>query len=306
MNYLGLAMLHALAVLPHGLVKILSRVSAWTMWRANGRLRRVTEHNLAICFPERPEEERAKLARSSLYELNLRIFEMGATWLWSAERIEGQIKNVVGEEHLLATVENGTGTLLLAPHLGTWETVNIYLCERYEVTTLYRRPKSAFFDDVIREARERNGAKLVPTDVSGVRALLKALKSNTMVTILPDQVPPRKMGAFAPFFGEPTLTMTLATNLIHRTGAKAVCAYCKRLPDGRFDLVFRPVDEGIYDPDNTIALAALNKSVEQCVMDCPEQYQWQYKRFKYLPDLQKRDYRIKYDYDSSKLRHRQA
>jgi KDO2-lipid IV(A) lauroyltransferase len=158
------------------------------------------------------------------------------------------------------------------------------------MTALYRHPKTALFGDVVRRARERRGAKLVPTDSSGVRALFKALKSGEIVTILPDQVPPRAQGMFAPFFGEMTLTMTLATNLLHRTGATAVCCYCKRLPDGKFEIIFHPVDEDIYAPDSATALAGLNKSIERCVLDCPEQYQWNYKRFKFLPNLQKRDY----------------
>ena len=31
------------------------------------------------------------------------------------------------------------------------------------------------------------------------------------------------------------------------------------------------------------AVIALNQSVEECVNDCPEQYQWEYKRFKRRP-----------------------
>jgi KDO2-lipid IV(A) lauroyltransferase len=84
--------------------------------------------------------------------------------------------------------------------------------------------------------------------------------------------------------------MTLATNLIQRTGAKALCAYCKRVGGGNYEIVFRPADDDIYSPDSATALAAMNKSIEQCVLDCPEQYHWAYKRFKNLPNQVKRDY----------------
>ena len=83
-------------------------------------------------------------------------------------------------------------------------------------------------------------------------------------------------------------------------------AYCKRLPDGKYEMVFRPMDEGVYDPDCLTSLTALNKSIEGCIMDCPEQYQWEYKRFKYLPNLQKRDYLDKHQPGSDSLSHRQA
>jgi KDO2-lipid IV(A) lauroyltransferase len=286
----GLAVLRVFAVLPQPLVRLLARMSAWLMWKTNGRLRRITEANLAISFPDRPRQDRIRLARMRLYELNLSIIDYGRNWIWSPERLLQDIVQVVGECHLQAAVAGQCGTVVLFPHLGNWEVGNRYLSRRYSVTSLYRKPKSSIFADYIRQAREDGGARLVSTGPGGIRTLLRSLKSGEMVSLLPDQVPPLGFGEFAPFFGEPALTMTLATKLLQRTDAKAVCCYSKRLADGKFELVFRPVDEAIYDPDPRTALAALNRSIESCVLDCPEQYQWQYKRYKFLPNLEKRDY----------------
>ena len=58
-----------------------------------------------------------------------------------------------------------------------------------------------------------------------------------------------------------------------------------RLPRGEgFELVFRPADPDIYSDDLETSVAAMNRSIEHCVRDRPEQYQWEYKRFK--------DYRV--------------
>lgn len=145
-------------------------------------------------------------------------------------------------------------------------------------------------NDIILRSRQRHGNKLVPANKSGVRALLKALKAREIVVILPDQVPSIESGEFALFFGEPALTMTLVSKLINRNNSKAVMAYALRQPDNSYQISFRPVDEGIYSSDRATALLALNKSVEQCVRDCPEQYQWEYKRYKFLPDCSRRKY----------------
>lgn len=287
---LSLALLRIVAALPQSIVRVLARTSAWFMWQINGRLRRVTECNLAISFPNMPDDERKELARSSLYELGLCILEVARTFLWQLERLDAQVSRVTGLDLLHTAVANGTGTVVLFPHLGNWELAGIILAKHYSPTVMYRPPKTKMFDNFIRQARERRGSKLVPTNSSGVRALFKTLKSRGVIFILPDQVPPRSLGKFAPFFGEETLTMTLATSLIQRTGAKAVCCYCKRQPDGIYELVFREVDDGIYDADCKAAVAGLNKSVERCIMECPEQYQWSYKRYKYLPNLERRDY----------------
>jgi len=290
LKYTGLALLHLFAVLPQGLKKILADVSGWLMWRFNGKVRKLTVRNLEICFPDMPEEERTQLARRSLSELMLSVLDLGRNWVWEPERLMQQVERVVGLDILHAAMAGGNGVVGLAPHMGNWELTNLILCKYFPVTTLYREPRTAIFDDVIRRRRERSGANLVRAGTSAVRAMLKALKSGEMVTLLPDQVPPKELGEFAPFFGEPALTMTIATNLIQRTGARAVLGYGKRLPGGKYEIIFSAADDAIYDPDRSIALTALNKSIERCVMECPEQYQWEYRRFKYLPNLQRRDY----------------
>ncbi len=289
-KWLCLALLHIFAALPQPIKKIIATVSEWLLYYANGRIRKITERNLAICFRNVPEEARTQLVRKSMFELSLGILDLARCWIWKLQDLEQEVTGVVGSAHFRAAVTNGRGTLVLLPHLGSWELANLILNKDHTITTLYLEPNSAVIGDLIRRYRQRTGAKMVPIGTPGLRAVLEALRSNEMVSLLPDQVPPPQFGKFAPFFGEPTLTMTLATNLIQRTGAKAVCAYCKRLPRGKYELVFLPVDDAIYDPECSVAVAALNRSIERCVLDCVEQYQWAYKRFKILPNLQKRNY----------------
>lgn len=265
-------------------------MSGWVMWLKNGKFRQFTERNLEICFPEMSEDERTSLARKSLREFSLSTLELGRTLLRAPERLLRQVTSIVGEDHLREAIADGNGTVILLPHLGNWELVNPFLAKRYPITSMFREPKLAMLSNVIRQARQRTGAVLVSTGTAGIRALLKTLRSGKCVLMLPDQVPRPPLGKFAPFFGEPALTMTLATNLIHRTHAKAVCAYCKRLPGGQYQLVFRAVDEKLYDRDSATSLAALNRSIERCILECPEQYQWEYRRFKIMPGLKRRKY----------------
>ncbi len=284
------AMLHLLAALPQVAARRLATCAAWVLWWTNSRTRRITERNLGISFPNMPAAKREQLARASLRELSENILDIGRTWLWQPERLLRRVNGIYGEEHLQAAVGRGKGTILIVPHLGNWELLNLHICKEYPVTSMYRANKRAEINDLMRHARERSGAKLVPATAGGVRSILLALGAGEVVAILPDQVPPDECGKFAPFFGEPALTMTLVTNLIQRTGARALAAYCKRVPGGNYEIVFRPADEEIYASDSAIALAALNRSVEQCVLDCPAQYQWAYKRYKKLPNLTKREY----------------
>lgn len=275
---------------PWAVASVLAHVSVWFMWLANRRARPITTVNIEICFPDITRERQQSLIKASLYETSMNVIDMARCWVRSKEDLEGRISNVEGLEHLDKTVAAGQGTLVLLPHLGSWEIVSLYLSSRYRVTALYREPRATALADFIHRQRQRHGVRLKSIGTAGLRAVLQALRANDVALLFPDQVPPRHSGQFAPFFGEPTLTMTLGSKLLRRSGARAVCAYCKRLPGGRYELVFRPVDEAIYDADLTTSLAGLNSSVEACVRECPEQYQWEYRRFKFLADFRRRYY----------------
>ena len=183
-----------------------------------------------------------------------------------------------------SVLESGKGLLILAPHLGNWEVLGLHLSSLGKVTNLYQPPKLAAFDTLIRSSREKSGATLVPTTTKGVAALLKNLRNGGIAGILPDQNPnDENSGHFAPFFGQPAFTMVLIHRLIQKTGCRAVFAFAKRIPGG-FELVYREPPEEIYSDDMEAALAALNKGTEALVTEAPEQYQWEYKRFKIKPE----------------------
>jgi len=134
-------------------------------------------------------------------------------------------------------------------------------------------------------ARSRFGARLVPANAQGVRALLKALRRGELVAILPDQEPRFGQGVFAPFFGQPAYTLSLVGKLLRKTGAKAVMGYMERLPDhAGYRIHYLPAPEGVADADPIKAATALNQGVEQCARALPAQYQWSYRRFRRQPD----------------------
>ncbi|MBN8429546.1 lysophospholipid acyltransferase family protein [Microbulbifer salipaludis] len=249
---------------------------------AHGDGLRVSKINLARCFPEMAEKERNRLARNSVVNTVTTGFEMATLWRQPWNLAEDRIIRIRNQQLLTGGVDAGRGVLVLAPHIGNWEIFGQYLATVGPTTSLYAPPKIAALDPLIREGREKTGAQLVPTNMRGVRALLKALKDGGIVGVLPDQEPDLSGGEFAPFFGHPTLTMTLAYNLIQRTGCKVVFGFAKRVADG-FELVLLPAEQAIYSEEVTVSLAALNRGVEACIAEAPEQYQWEYKRFRRIP-----------------------
>ena len=244
---------------------------------------RISKINLAHCYPEMPAHSRDKLARQSVINTAQTGFEVASLWRKPWSEAEDNIERVRNQQLLTQGVDEGRGVLVLAPHIGNWEIFGQFLATVGPTTSLYAPPKIEALDPLIRAGREKTGANLVPTNVRGVRALLKALKAGGIVGILPDQEPDLSGGEFAPFFGHPTLTMTLAYNLIQRTGCKVVFGFAKRLEQG-FELVLLPAESAIYSEETKVSLAALNRGVEACIAEAPEQYQWEYKRFRRGPE----------------------
>lgn len=266
--------------LPLGATRKLGSAMGSLTYALNVRSTKVTRTNLGLCLPHITGAAREKLVKESLQETGKVAAETCLIFSKSRPPIAELIRSVEGEDLARQALLKGRGLLILAPHLGNWEVLGQHLTSLAEVTNLYQPPKLEGLDDLIREGRERSGAKLVPTNAKGVAALLKTLKNNGISGILPDQNPNEEAsGIYAPFFGHAALTMVLVNKLINRTGCTALLAFAKRV-DGGFHLIYREPPAAIYDADQATAIAAMNEGVEALIMEAPAQYQWEYKRFK--------------------------
>lgn len=262
----------------------MGRLTGWLLWISHSRARRTTETNIRACFPSLPACDQKKLAKDSLCQSATTLFEMPSSWLWPASKTLGLIQRVEGEDMIRQALAEKRGVIVIAPHLGNWEVLGLYLATLGPVTSLYQPPKSESLDKLIYQARQRNGAELVPTNRKGVSSLLKTLKQGGMTGILPDQEPDPQSGVFVPFFSVPALTMTLLANLVTKTRPLVVSGWAKRSsrPAG-YEILFSKVDDAIYSEDLETQVIAMNQAVEACVRIDPPQYQWEYKRFKKQP-----------------------
>ncbi len=288
-NHLLLSLARLFALLPLPLCRGLGEFIGFWLYRIPNRNLHDARINIDICFPEMAKTEKERLVRRSLAETAKTFVEMPSVWLGDPdkwfERIEGREEAIAAMRDLLA---QGKGLILAAPHLGNWEIGAHLLARAAPVTVLYRPPRKPEFEALILRGRSAIGGKMVATDARGVKALFKALKNGEMAAILPDQEPKaggKEAGVFAPFFGVPAHTMVLIGRLAAKTGAPMLYVYVERLkrsPGYRIHTVTAP--QGIHDSDPLVSATALNAGVETCVRQCPEQYQWSYRRFRGRPD----------------------
>ncbi|OPX55706.1 KDO2-lipid IV(A) lauroyltransferase [Oceanospirillum multiglobuliferum] len=273
----------------------LYKMGSWLgrlLYRFGGRSVEVTKINVDLCYPLLNSKDKKQLITTSLQETLRTGFEFGWCWQADVKEVLGSIKTVYGLEHLEMAHQQGKGVIVLGPHLGNWELFGLFMSANYPMTAMYAVPKIAELDQIITKGRSRLDMQMVPANLKGVAQLLRKLQQGDVVGVLPDQEPDdRSGGVFAPFMGVEALSPKLVTRLIAKTGAQVVAGFAKRLPNGEgFEIHLIPADSFIYSADEREAVSAMNRMVEQLVAIAPEQYQWEYKRFKSRPNEGKDPY----------------
>ena len=278
--YLLYLLLRLLALLPlrvlHGIGSGLGRLLLWR----RGRMVQNTAVNLRIARPQLDDARQEALLREVMVESGKSASEIVKVWGAGAERALELVREVRGADLLDAALATGKGVIIAAPHLGCWELLNYWLCRRTPMAILYRPPRIAAIEGLLRKVRGALAPEQVRADGAGVRTLYKRLAAGGTVGILPDQKPRAGEGQFAPFFGSQALTMVLLPRLAARTGATVLFAFAERLPcGGGYRIHLLPAPAGLADADLGIACSALNQGVQNCVELAFAQYQWQYKRY---------------------------
>lgn len=264
--------------------RLLGRFFGFLLWLFPNRSRSTSKTNIALCFPDYSPRQRYALLFHSLQHTGMLAFEMAAIWHHSYPWLKKHIVSVHREEIFRNALRGEKGLIILLPHLGNWEVFSRYIPPFGDALGLYEKPRLPEMERLIKKSRENGGGKMVPTTARGVAALLRHLKGGGMTCILPDQVPNLKdrSGVFAPFFGYDAYTMTLVNQLHQRTKATIIGSVAKRVKKG-FEIHFYSVESDVYDNDLIKSASAMNKMIETAIKEMPEQYQWEYKRFRRSP-----------------------
>jgi KDO2-lipid IV(A) lauroyltransferase len=266
-----------LAYLPLSVLHRIGALFGWLTYLFSKRYSFRLRENLQNAGLARSESGLKGLRCTNIREMGKGVMEL--PWVW--RRPFGEVVASVGQchgwEHFETAHSQGKGVIVLTPHIGCFEVIGLYIASRMPITCMYRVPRWKFLDTLMHEGRERGQMKLAPTDLGGVRQLLKALKKGQVIGVLPDQVPGNGEGEWVPFFGRPAYTMTLIGRLAEASGAGVVMCASERLPHGEgYALHFTPLS---FDTNSSIP-RQMNAALEAVIRKHPEQYLWSYNRYK--------------------------
>jgi len=271
------------ARLPLWLFHALGALLGWLVYLADaGYARRLRENLQASGVASSLAAYRRVLFRS-IAASGKAILEVWVIWFRSHAAVCKLVKRVQGWEYIEAAQAAGKGVILLTPHLGCFEIAGCYCGAHFPFTELYRPPKLAWLEPLMRAGRARGHIALATTDYAGVKKLLAALKRGEAIGVLPDQVPSQGEGAWVDFFGRPAYTMTLIARLQQKTGAAILFIYAQRLAWGRGYAIRCLPPLAPLSENPAQAARQINAAVEEIVRLCPEQYLWSYNRYKGTP-----------------------
>ena len=280
--------LHWLSRRSLGVLHALGALLGWAGYALSGSYRQRLRANAALAGIG------AGQRRAAVAEAGRMVAELPRLWLRPASLPLEPAAQWQHAELIEQAFAAGRGLVLLTPHLGAFEVIAQAYAERFgarqPMTALYRPARKAWLRKLETTARNRPGLLTAPASLSGVRQMIRALRQGQTVGLLPDQVPPDGMGVWAPFFGQPAYTMTLASRLALQTGAAVLLTIGERLPRGAgwrvrvFELPEPlPAAQAFHGDDaahQTECAAVMNRAMEFLIRQCPAQYLWGYHRYK--------------------------
>lgn len=269
-----LFLLRLVARFPLSLLHAFGATLGWLVYLSSPRYRRDFKRNL-----DGAGLGDSRLRRTAIAEAGKSVVEAPAVWLRPLPRVAELVIEVLGWDEVDKAARKGKGIIVVTPHIGCWEIVGQYVASRMPMTAMYSPPKIRALEPLMRVGRSRGPAmKSVPADLRGVRAVLKALRRGEAIGVLPDQVPGVGEGEWVEFFGRPAYTMTLVGRISEQAGAPVLLCHAERLSHGRG---YRFVAEPLLTPRPPESpTRALNRSLENLIRRCPEQYLWGYNRYK--------------------------
>ena len=268
---------------PLALLHAIGGLLGWLVWLLSPTYRHRLRTNAELAGVP------AAAWRRSIAEAGRMVAE--TPWLWLRADNDDLLRRVTwrNPEALEAAIAERRPLVILTPHMGSFEVMARAYTARYghlqPVTVLYRPARQRALREFQEQARKRPTMPTAPANLAGVRQMLRALKRRESVGLLPDQVPPEGQGVWAPFFGQPAYTMTLAARLAQQAGAHCLVLRCVRLPRGAGYVIHaselvRPLPAGNDAAAQLEAATIVNETMEREILDDPGQYLWGYNRYK--------------------------
>lgn len=254
-----------------------------------GNLRRTGAINLRLAFPEKTDEERARLLRETFDSLGRLLGLFSQMSSRSREDLK-QLIEVHGWENLeSAKAAHGERLILYTGHLGAWELTSFgFSLLEHPFTFLVRRLDNPRIEEMVDQVRTKFGNETIDK-LSAARSMLKILRTGeTSIGLLPDLNTLDDEAIFVDFMGVPAATTFVVAKLAVRMKTPLVPVFAPWSEEkGKYLLIVEPIipveTTGDEDADVRNLTIQFTQRIENQIRQYPGQWLWIHKRWKTRP-----------------------
>ena len=208
-------------------------------------------------------------------------------WIWYRPS-QDVVRNISVAPHCQEMVDRALRQnrpiVFLTPHIGCFEILPVWFAHTYwertgrNISILYRPPHKEFLQKIVGQARQAPGIEACPTTIVGVKQVIRNLRKGHTFGALPDQVPSMGDGVWVDFFGRKAYTMTLPVRVSYQFDAIRLVMWGYKekdlwVIDGiQWD---RPLTGDLIED-----VQCMSHVIRYVVKQKPEQYAWNYNRYK--------------------------
>lgn len=247
------------------------------LYRLEWRRRRRAIDNLELAFPEWSPADRRHVAKKTFEHFGMVFADFLRTPLRTTQEVLESVE-VTGQEHFEQGFAKGKGIIACTAHFGNWERFGHWLISTGRMITVVARDANQ--DGVqsrVSRIRSLTGMRVLSRGDS-TRDILKCLRNNEIIGILPDQ---NADETYVPFFGRQAGTVLGPAVLHMRTKAPLLPAYCVRLGPGKYRVIcLPPIDPEGEETDPNKLTAQINAALESVIREYPEQWLWLHDRWR--------------------------
>ncbi len=286
--WLGLGLLFLVVQLPGRWRLAIGKGLGRIIYRLPTKLKDITHVNIKLCFPTLSKQKQDALAKKNFESLGIGLIEAGMSWWMPDEKLQ-KMFNIIGYEYVAEAFAKGKGVILLGPHFTCLEMVGRLLGMSYTFAVMYRPHKKPFISFIQERFRKKEYLQYIPRH--DIRQLIRALNNNVAIWYAYDVDGGQKRSVFAPFFGIQTASLTSVSRIVRMSDAAVVpISFYRKDDDFHYEVVLHPTLKNFPTDDFQKDATLLNAALEQAILEKPEQYVWQYKRFKTRPKGEARLY----------------
>ncbi len=279
---LFIALMRLLAHCPLPLLRGLGWCVGQALFHLAKPRRRVVLRNLAACFPDKSDAERAAIAKQVFVYFAQSWLDR--SWLWhGSEALLRQRLRWVGDT---AALQADIPTVIFAPHFMGLDAGGVALMQErwHPLASIYSRQLNPALDAWVRNGRNRFGNALLSERNDSLRSVVAAMRrEHAHFYLLPDMDLGADDALFIPFFGVSAATVPSLSRFARMGGAQVLSMVSTVQAHG-YNIHVSPVWADFPTTDLFADTRRMNAELEQLIhLYGVAQYYWVHKRFKTRP-----------------------